>query len=224
MSAKPSALKLLAAGEFVCAVRYPEEFGWLDTAEGRSQAGAWVQDIGYRLARVGDEGAFFLAHHLITQEDKARVRDQMRTLRDRIWPAVAFLETVRQAMHRGAQMQPGDTIFHSELMENVRTSAMLEQRLADMRDVHGARANETAVDRLGRILAHLVQDGYLIEVNRDHGAYQITGKITYLYDLLAFMAENMPAMKDAEQQSTEPTQQMLDAQAGSASASTEIQP
>ena len=92
-----SALKQLAAGEFVCDVRFPEEFDVLSSPEGRHKANEWLGTIGYRLAQLGEDGAFFMAYDYLDAEAKNKVRDELRNLRDRLQPSVAFLETLRQA-------------------------------------------------------------------------------------------------------------------------------
>lgn len=192
-----SALKQLAAGEFVCSVRFPDEFDALRSPEGHQKAKEWLEAIGYRLAQLGEDGAFFMAYDYLDVEGKGRVREELRGLRDRLQPVVSFLETLRQAQSRGVQLQPGDEIVHSEVMEAVRLSALVGRRLSEMKDVHGSRANESASDRLGRILDLLEQEGYLTLTNVNFKTYRITGKITYLYQLLAFMAEHLPEMAES---------------------------
>ena len=66
---------------------------------------------------------------------------------------------LRQAQGRSPQLQPGDTFWESEIVEAVRGNVMLERRMNEMRDVHGARVSEAAVDRVKRILALLEQSG-----------------------------------------------------------------
>lgn len=192
-----SALKRLAEGEFVCSVRFQDEYEALSSPEGKRKATEWLEAIGYRLARLGEDGAFFMAYDFLDQDAKARVREELRSLRDKLQPVVSFLETLRQAQSRGAQLQPGDDIVHSEIMEAVRHSALVERRLGEMRDVHGSRASESANDRLGRILELLEQEGYLSLKNQNFKTYRVTGKITYLYQLLAFMAEHLPEMAES---------------------------
>lgn len=191
-----SALKLLAAGQFVCPVRFPDEFETLSSSEGSNKAEEWLGTIGYRLAQLGEEGAFFMAYSILDGEGKGKVREELKSLRDRLTPAVMFLETLRQAQSRAAQLQPGDEVVHSEVLERVRSNALLDRRIAEMREVHGARANESTADRLTKILDLLEQDGYLTLTNPSFKVYRITGKISYLYQVLAFMAENLPEMAD----------------------------
>jgi hypothetical protein len=197
MSHIESALKRLAEGVFVCPVAYPDEYAALDSPEGNQKAQEWLDAIGYRLARLTEDGAFFMAHAIVTTDVRARIREEMRNIRDRLEPAAGFLETLRQAQGRNPQLQPGDVFWESEISEAVRSNAMLERRLNDMRDIHGARTGESAIDRVKRILSLLEEDGYLVETNPNHKAYKVTGKVAYLTQMLAFMAENTPHLADS---------------------------
>src|SRR2546428_4644304 len=67
-----SALKHLAKGDFICSVHFPDEFDALQDPVGRKKATEWLQTIGYRLARLSDEGAFFMAYEVPTLEMRNR--------------------------------------------------------------------------------------------------------------------------------------------------------
>lgn len=196
MSPLEAALKRLAEGCFVCAVHYPEEYAALQEADGRRQAEAWLAAIGYRLARLEQEGAFFMAHAIVTAELRSRLRDELRTVRGRLEPVVGFMETLRQAQGRHPQIHAGDMLWESEISEAVRGSALLERRLLEMREIGGARVTDSAIDRVRRMLTQLQNDGYLVETNPTNKGYRVTGKIDYLYQLIGFIAENTAHLAD----------------------------
>lgn len=191
-----SALRHLAAGEFIDDVRFKDEFEALSTPEGHQRAKDWLEAIGYQLVQLEEGGAFFSAHSQLDLETKAAVREDMRNLRQKLHPAVQFLETIRQGQGRGASLRPGDLVTLDELMSAARSNAAFDQRLQDMKDVWGARATDSSQDRLERILMLLVRDGYLKEENPNHKVFVVTGKITWLYQLLTLMDENLPQMND----------------------------
>lgn len=191
-----SALKRLAQGSFVCEVHYPEEFAVLQDPAGRSEAEKWLESIGYRLARLSDDGAFFMAHAVATTEMRARFRDELKSIRTKLEPLVGFMETLRQAQGRNPQIHAGDMFWESEISEAVRGSSLLERRLSEMRELSGARVTDSSIDRVRRMLAQLEQEGYLVETNPTNKGYQVTGKIDYLYQLIAFIAENTPHLSD----------------------------
>lgn len=196
MSRLESALKRLAEGCFVCEVRYPEEFATLQETDSRNRAEEWLSAIGYRLARLNEDGAFFMAHAVVTSELRTRVREELKSVRNRLEPLVGFMETLRQAQGRHPQIHAGDMLWESEISEAVRGSALLERRLLDMREIGGARVTDSAIDRVRRMLTHLQSDGYIVETNPVNKGYQVTGKINYLYQLIGLIAENTAHLSD----------------------------
>lgn len=196
MSRLESALKCLAQGKFVCEVQYPDEYATLQDPHSRVEVERWLETIGYRLARLHDEGAFFMAYAIPTLELRTRLREEMRTIRSRLEPIVGFMETLRQAQGSNPQLHAGDMLWESEISEAIRNSSLLQNRIADLKDISGVRVGDSHPDRVKRMLQQMVQDGYLIETNPTNKGYQITGKIDYLYQLIAFIGENTPHLSD----------------------------
>jgi hypothetical protein len=209
-----SALKQLARGSFICPVHFPEEFEALQDAAGHKVATEWLQTIGYRLARLSDEGAYFMAYEVPTLEMRNRFREELKTIRSRLEPYVGFLETLRQAQGRNPQIHAGDVVWLTEISEEIRNSAMLDRRLADMRDLADARlANGGAtIQRVQKMFTMLVNEGYLMETNAASNGYTFTGKIEYLYQLISFIAENTPHLSDDDVVDQLDTQLRIDTQ------------
>lgn len=198
MSRRESTLRKLAEGIFICEVHYGDEYEFLLNKENFRVAEEWAESVGYRLARLSDDGAFFLAHGVVTHELRARLREEMRQVRNKLEPFVGFMETIRQAQGRHPQIHPGDMIFVSEISEIVRTSSMLDRRLQDMREISGSRPGDSTQDRIQKMLNQLEQEGYVFESNATHKGYCVTGKIEHLYKLIGFIAENTQHLSDDE--------------------------
>lgn len=213
MSTLETALKRLAEGRFVCEMRYPEEFAVLQEAEGRRRADAWLSAIGYRLARLSEDGAFFMAHAVVTPALRLRLRDELRAVRGKLEPVVGFMETLRQSQGRSPHIHAGDMLWESEISEAVRASPLLERRLLDMREIGGARVSDSAIDRVRRMLAHLQNEGYIVETNPTSKGYQVTGKMDYLYQLIGFIADNTAQLSDDDMVDRIDTQARLDGDA-----------
>ena len=213
MSTLETALKRLAEGRFVCEMRYPEEFAVLQESEGRRRADAWLSAIGYRLARLSEDGAFFMAHAVVTPGLRLRLRDELRAVRGKLEPVVGFMETLRQSQGRSPHIHAGDMLWESEISEAVRASPLLERRLLDMREIGGARVSDSAIDRVRRMLAHLQNEGYIVETNPTSKGYQVTGKIDYLYQLIGFIADNTAQLSDDDVVDRIDTQARLDGDA-----------
>ncbi len=201
MNPLKSALKLLAKGEFICPVRHEVEYEALDTPDGRQQAQEWLQAIGYRLARLHDEGAFFMAYdESLTNETRARIREELKSVRNRLEPYIGFLEALRQAQGSDPQLHAGDVIWLTNISETVRNSSLLERRFADMRELADGRVSDggATVHRVQRMFKLLEDDGYLKLTNEVSKGYTFTGKVDYLYQLIAFIAENTTYLSDEQ--------------------------
>lgn len=201
MKSLKSALKLLAKGEFICPVRHEAEYAALESQDGHQQAQEWLQAVGYRLARLHDEGAFFMASgESPTTETRARIRDELKSVRHRLEPYVGFLETLRQAQGSDPQLHAGDVIWLTNISEAVRNSSLLERRLADMRELADGRVSDggATVHRVQRMFKLLEDDGYLKLTNEVSKGYTFTGKVDYLYQLIAFIAENTAHLSDEQ--------------------------
>ncbi|WPH19862.1 hypothetical protein [Variovorax paradoxus] len=191
-----SALKRLAEGCFVCEAKYSDEYEALLDMDGRAEAERWLDAIGYRLARLNDEGAFFMAHAVATTEMRTQFREELKSVRGKLEPVVAILESIRQAQGRNPQIHSGDMLWESELSEVIRQSSTLERRVLEMRDINGARVGESSNERVRRMLVQLEAEGYLVETNPTTRGYKVTGKIDYLYQLIEFIASNTAHLSD----------------------------
>lgn len=184
-------LKLLLAGEYLCPIRYNLEFELLQDDAEREEVDAWLQHLGMRTARLGDEGAFFLAFDRIGPKQVTQVKNELLKFRDEYGPAVLMLDLIRQSETNRVQLTPGEYIMLYQLEEAVAQSSTLESQLKGLLGViTNAATRNTNHENLRRMMDHLAKDGYVVLANKDTGAYQVAGKIEQLYAVLRFLDEN----------------------------------
>jgi len=194
----PHVLRLLLEGAYICSVRYPDEFNLLEDADEQERVNDWLEKMNMRLARLGDDGAFFMSPAYIGQKDITQVKGELMKFRDEYGPAVLFLEFIRQTDSSRVQLSPGEYIALYELDATVSQSTMLETRLKSLQSViSGASARHTNHENLRRLLEHLAKDGYVVLASKDSGTYQVTGKVEQLHAVLQFLDENK-VIPDAE--------------------------
>jgi len=196
MSKLASTLKSLLAGEFICPVAHPAGYDLLCEEEHRAAAEAWVEQLGFRLVRLSDDGAFFLAPEVADTEARAAVRESLRNVRSTLWPIVPVLEAIRQAQGQDSHLQPGLTLWESELAERVRLTPALEQQVMELA-LPGMRLDANSNDRISRMLEFLVKERYAMPVPNDSRGYKLTGKIEFLYAVLEVISENTELISDA---------------------------
>ena len=186
-------LKHLIEGRHICSVRYPQEFALMEQPDTQTKIDKWLNEIDYRLARLRNEGAFFMTHKTVTVELRAQVSKDLRLVRSKLERVIGFIQTLRLA---NQPIYPGEVIFETQIFEEVRKSTHLERRLQEMRDITGARITDSSQDRLSRMLGILQSEGYIIESNPTLKSYTFTGKIDYLYQMIGFIVDNSPAMAE----------------------------
>lgn len=216
-------LKLLLAGEYICSVRYRPEFELLEDVAEREAVDTWLLALGMRLARIGDEGAFFLSYDHIGQKEITQVKTELLMFRDEYGPAVLLLDFIRQTDLSRVQLSPGEYIALYELESAVSQSSTLEVHLKSLLGyITNAAMRNTNHENLRKLLDHLTKDGYMVLANKDSGTYQVTGKIEQLYAVLQFLDENkvipdteVDDRSDVEDDLVEQAQRPLDERAES---------
>lgn len=192
------ALKLLLEGAYICPIRFPDEFNLLQDEEEQEQVNDWLEKLNMRLARLGDEGAFFMAPAYIGANDVTQVKNELMRFREVYGPAVLFLDFIRQTDASRYYLSPGEYIALYELEALVSQSTMLETQLKTLQSIiSGASARQTNHENLRRLLEHLAKDGYMVLADKNSGTYRVTGKIEQLYAVLQFLDENK-VIPDAE--------------------------
>lgn len=184
-------LHLLLAGEYICDHRHEDAYAILQDESEQDDIKDWLRPLGMRLARLGDDGAFFMAHENLGSKEITRVKNEFARFRDEYGPAVLFLDFIRQSDTSRTQLAPGELVILHVLEATVNQSSTLESQLKALLTViaHGNPKNSNH-ENLRRLLDHLASDGYAVLSNKEQGTYRITGKIDQLYAVLQFLNEN----------------------------------
>lgn len=188
----PTLLQLLMAGEYLCPVSHPDEFNALDMSDDLCErVNDWLSQMDMRLARVGTEGAFFMAPAKFTDAVIKGIRADLRDFRDTYGPAVRMLDFIRQAKAENATCSPGERIQLVELEAAVTASTTLTAQLRNLLEVvFAGNPRNTDRENLQKLMEHLRKEGYVIVADRVSDTYQVTGKVEQLYAALSFLDDN----------------------------------
>ena len=184
-------LRLLLDGHFICNVRFKESYANLQDGQVQEDVNDWLRKLDMRLARLGEDGAFFMASNFISAKEITKVKDELRQFRDAYGPAVVMLDLIRQSMPDSTTLSPGDYIRLADLEHAVIGNASMEEHLKSISSfIKGYAARNTVRENVKRLVEHLKDAGYLIVASSSIESYQVTGKIEQLYAVMAFIAEN----------------------------------
>ena len=178
----------LLEGRYICPVAYPQEYDFLnEQSEQQEAVDAWLAEIDMRLARVGADGAFFMAPRKIESRDIGRIRDDFTKFRDVYGPAVRMMDVIRNGKEEFS-FEPGEFVQLAELEIAVNGSTTLEGQLRSF-EIVGASKRHSNRELLKKLLENLAKDGYLRLVDASKELYRTTGKVGQLAAALEFMAE-----------------------------------
>lgn len=195
MTTRSTVLQALLDGSFICPVAFSQgEYEHLLDAQAQQEVDAWLNEIGKRLARVGDAGAFFCAPLAVDASNMTAVRESLRSFRDVYGPYVQMINFIREAQD-AFLCSAGEYIQLAAMETAVNDSSTLESQLRALLGViTGSNARNSNRDFLKRLLEHLKSAGYLVVANAQSETYQVTGKIDHLHAVLQYIIENEPAI------------------------------
>ncbi|MBX3608608.1 MAG: hypothetical protein KF871_01830 [Hydrogenophaga sp.] len=192
---KPETLATLLAGNFVCQYAFPEAYADLVEPGEAEKVDQWLQSLDRRLARLGDDGAFFVAPLQVhTNEQVAKVKTDLARFRDVYGLLVEMLNLVRLTKD-GFRGVPGEYVQLAEILLKVNEDTTLVSRLRELR-IPGADARLSNNELLRKMLERLRAEGYLIVSNASTETYQITGKVDHLHAVMQYLVENVPELTD----------------------------
>lgn len=192
---KPETLNTLLAGHFVCQYAFPEAYADLSEPGEPERVDQWLQSLDRRLARLGDDGAFFVAPMQVhTNEQVNKVRSDLARFRDVYGLLVEMLNLVRLTKE-GFRGVPGDYVQLADILIKVNEDTTLVSRLRELR-IPGADARLSNNELLRKMLEKLRADGYLVLSNPSTETYQITGKVDHLHAVMQYLVENVPELTD----------------------------
>ena len=184
-------LRYLLDGQFICSVRFKESFESLQDEQLQEEVNAWLGKLDMRLARVGDDGPFFMAPNFISAREITKVKEELRQFRDAYGPAVIMLDFIRQSMPDSTSLSPHEYILLAELEQAVIGNASMEEHLKSIGSfIKGYVARNTVRENIKKLVEHLKDAGYLIVGSSSIESYQVTGKIEQLYAVMAYIAEH----------------------------------
>ncbi len=194
-------LRCLLDGNYICEYAFPQEYVYLTSDNNETFVNEWLSAIDMRLARVGDDGAFFMAPQALSTDDNARIREEFLRFRDVYGPAIRMLQVIRNAKDEFS-LNPGEYIQHAELVQRINEIAALAEQLRSLVGViRETDARYTNAELVKRLLEHLRKDGYLVIVDAATEMYRSTGKVMQLTQVLRFLGENAEFARTSQDES-----------------------
>jgi hypothetical protein len=201
-------LTLLLAGEFICSVRYPDAWRFLEDEARRHEVDAFLGKLSRRLARTRQGGAWFAAYIEIGTAERRAMREGFADIKHNLRLLVGFFVHVMQALRQDQFLAPGSIIEANRLMAAIDQNPNLRSELQALSGLgKGPTGDGTLRGTLERLLRKLRDEGYLVLANPEREIYEVTGKIEYLQEVVDFLMAHQSIPDELEEDAEGDTQQ-----------------
>lgn len=194
-------LTLLLSGEFICGVRYPDAWRFLEDEGRRREVDAFLGRLGRRLACTRQGGAWFAAYKEIGADERRAMREGFAEIKHNLRLLVGFFVHVMQALRQDQFLAPGSLIEANRLMAAIDQNQNLRSELQALAGLgKGPTGDGTLRGTLERLLKKLRDDGYLVLANPEREIYEVTGKIEYLQEVVDFLMAHQSIPDEVEEE------------------------
>lgn len=194
------AMTLLLRGEFICPVRYPDAFRFLNGEDTQKDVQAYLTRIQRTLVMTEQGGAWYMAYDRIGQEERRAIKEEFTRVKQKIRFLVDFFVKAMRATGMEVFYSRGDTIEAHALIAAIDGNPGLRAEFQALGNALRGSSTELKLKaNLDRQLRTLVDDGYLLIVNADREIYQVTGKIEYLTEVVQFLMATDNIASDIEE-------------------------
>ena len=180
---------------FVCEVTDRASFAYLSNEERLQAINQMLELTDERIQPIAaTRGSVFSLTFIDSSSPEARVRI------DRVINAytnaetqrtVCFFDLLHDILKDSDVMEVGYRFLYSFVLERIQSSDEYKDKLHTI----DSRGDEEP-KKFKRVLTSLVLSGYLNEVDRNEGRYEVTGKIVILYRLLELLSPHQPSDDD----------------------------
>lgn len=189
-------LELLLSGEFICHYSWPEWHRAMRRVEFADDVRAALKPLGRALGTFGDQEApdtYFARYaDLADPADRNAATAQLLIIRDQLKPCLEFIRLFSQVGRSDACLAPGELVSFAELLDAIEQHVTYKDQLRDLcgHEFFGrSKSAKDNKDRLGSVLKALADAGYLTKRSSESANYVATGKMGYVYMVLAWLAE-----------------------------------
>lgn len=183
----------LLQGDFICETTAPDLYKALQVDQYKDNVTDLLYRTGRRLRRTDDGCAYYAPLlHMDSKERANAVRSQFRETINELESLVKWLEFYMLSTHSGTTLRQGDPPLRmSEIARAVDESAPLSEKLAELTRTGAMKVNvDTNAARLKAVVKLLQERGYLVPLSGRIEEYAVTGKWSYLNEVIAFVIDH----------------------------------
>lgn len=193
-----------SANKFICPITNEEAYEWLKDDNNLAQMQQRLAPVGVQVVNINDE-VFVGVNIRPTDDDKKKVIKEFDNIKNNLQPLIEILTTLATADEDGDGLYMGKRLHCAEMAVTANKNAEFASRLKKIAEYTNSQ-NKPNDEKIESILQKLRKEGLLHLVNQSKKIYQVTGKISYIHRVIAFISDYYVPR---EQQDTEEQQELL---------------
>ena len=158
----------------------------------RQSVNDYLRRIRRTLRQTDDGVAWYAASQETEQpETRKRLQKQFAEVIQQLEPLTRWLALLMSAQSTDAPVSPGELVKEGALLSRIEDSAPLADELAQLVKLPlFSSTHSSAKGQLGAVLASLCSTGYLLRNSETGSVYIATGKWSYLFEVMEFIASH----------------------------------
>jgi len=196
------AASLLINSTFICEYSHRDVFSYLSDTFNQEPIQQWLSIINRKLCCTHDNKVFYMGFtDAEDPENKKIIRREFDQVVNGLEVIVKWLELVSSSLGVGRPIMAGDLIAESELMRNIEQSPAQLSRLRKLEKSSFIGSNSTDTrNMIKQVMLRLTEKGYFTQEGGSGTQYRATGKWSWLYVVLEFIASNEGIQSDDDSQ------------------------
>lgn len=183
---------LLLRGEFVCRHASDSVFHFLSDEANFDAVNVYLGRLGIGLRRTADGETIYAAYLDADSPDRRNaIRQQFRETINHLAPLAEWLELVMAGQRSSATLHPGDIVRESILLAAIEGAPALSASLTKLSAGALFKVKNPAPKvQISKVLEILCNLGYLKAQQANGSTYVATGRWSYFYEVMDFIAEH----------------------------------
>lgn len=172
----------------ICRYINPDLYAWLSEPENLTTTNQWFSRIDNYITQNSAESAYFSSPIAIDERNRSGVTEQATSMKRDLFPVFKFILLVLNARQTPSILSGGGIIKVSELLSAITEASPLQESLKALASNPPFKcASDNPQIQLTKILETLSdQKMRYLEPGKKGLSYTVSGKVDYLFDMMAF--------------------------------------
>jgi len=180
---KSEVIEALLDGQFICAVSNEDAYEWLSNEINRQGVNVFLDDVKRGLAKAGD--AYYVKYTQLGDKERKAAAANYRDVVNALEPAIRWIRLTQEARNDDMPLRAGDPIKGALLIEAAERMPAVRDELGRVSKMPFFNCTSDAIDaQVKQTLSRLTKSGYLLQPSPDRQHFIVTGKVSYLYEVL----------------------------------------